>query len=483
MPDPSSPSAGPVTFEELGERLHDALLAAYHSRVGASTLFGFIPGGTPVPDNLATKDGIVNPLLVTTWLATVAEAPLAIDVASAAVTASYSSLQRAASMFDEVVRYAQPVDAGTAAGQRFASMRARAAANDLGQLPLGCQPQDWPLPTAPYWTAFNSQDSTSDASSTTKAGPATPAPPIGQKIWQLRMLPSFEVAPPSESPTPPQQASPRLVPARAMFSPIAMTSLEAAPKREETETATVAIRPAVRGAYFADAKATAATAPTAPSPPLVSYRVLPFQRGLFAVAQNTATSSSTATEVVTMSLSHTVVMIDRSAWWDDNLMRDPGWCIPGLPSGAWVAAPGVDSDVIVGLPVALLLVKSLDISGTFTEQDVTDLHAGNAALGPFSLQQATSILSGGTTTISMDGMQLIGVFCAPLPVLPPQDGTKPETSTSTPDPTPTTTTSTPDPTPTTSTSTPDPTPTTTTGDATSKEGNGGSSPDSDGGSQ
>jgi hypothetical protein len=430
MSDPSQASTGPESFAALGERLHQALLDAYHSRVGTSTLFAFVPGGTPVPDTLV-QDGVVNPLQVTMWLGTVAEAPLAVDVEAAAATASYSSLQRAASIFDELVRFALPTgEADSPAGKRFLIMRDEAAANDSGQLPLACEPSDWPLPDAPYWTTFDSKDEQSTSSTTTTS--TDPEAPI-RRLWQLHKMPDLgDIALTERS----RVASER----PELLQPRAATIDSSLAPRLSTETAAPTARLALADAISASASsrltATLETEPVAPHlESLPVANVLPFERGLFVLGQSgdsTTTDTSTTDQTVTLSLSHTVVTVDRSAWWNDNLVRDPTWYIPGLGEGAWVAAPAPDGSIVVGLPVALLLVKSLTVTGTFSDQDITELRAGDAALGPFSLRQATSSTVDGTTTIAMDGTQLIGMFCAPLPMLPPQDGTTPPTDTTTP---------------------------------------------------
>jgi hypothetical protein len=419
--DATPPGAEP--FAALGERLHQALLDAYHSRVGDSTLFAFVPGGTPVPDTLV-QGGVVNPLQVTTWLATVAEAPLAIDVAEAAVTASYASLQRAASMVEELVRFALPAaGAQSPAGERFITMRDQAAANDVGQFVLACEPPDWPMPDAPYWTTFDSTQDQTTSTTTTSSTTPDPGQPIRRRLWHLHELPNLaDIA--LADPVPVRSVNPQITSTRlADVGPI-ISALAVAP-RPRLALADARVEPRVARAPIAVVAGTPASTPVLH---VDATHELAFERALFVLPRDddtTTTTTSTADETITLSLAHTVVTIDRSAWWNDNLVRDPGWYIPGLPVGAWVEAPATDEAVIVGLPVALLLVKSLHVTGTFSDQDVAQLKSGNAGLGPFSLQQGTSTSTDDTTTIASDGMQLIGLFCAPLPQLPPQDGTAP----------------------------------------------------------
>jgi hypothetical protein len=421
VPDADTPEPGAVSLDALGERLHQVLLDAYQSHVGGSTLFAFVPGGIPVPDTLV-QDGTVNPLQVTTWLATVAETPLAVDVAESAVTSSFSSLLRAADMYGELVRYALPVaTADSPAGQRFLTMRNAAAAAVPGQAALASEPPDWPLPSVPYWTKFDTSDDQSTASTTTTT---TPSPPNRRRLWQLRLLPPIDhLDPPALRIRPDLVPSPGAVPtanvdakaAPGLFVPLARTatSAEALPPRRLTVIRTRVDDPP------GDAKQ---------DPPIV-LRTLPFARAVLAfdgpdqtTPATTGTTATTTRQSVSVSLEHTVVTIDRSSWWSDGLVRDPGWYIPGLGRGAWVADTPADGNVAVGLPVALLLIKALTVKGTFSDQDVEQMRTGNAVLGPFGFANGTSSSVDGTTTIASDGMQLIGMFCAPLPVLPPQDG-------------------------------------------------------------
>jgi hypothetical protein len=288
------------------------------------------------------------------------------------------------------------------------------------------------LPAAPYWTTFDSKDEQSTSSTTTT--PTDPGPPIRRRLWQLHKLPDLGDIALTERPRVERERPERLQP-RATTIDFART------RSLSTETVAPEARIVLTDAAIAPAATRIATTPdTEPAAlhrerPLQVATMLPFERGLFVLGQggdSTSTATSTTDQTVTLSLSHTVVTVDRNAWWNDNLVRDPTWYIPGLSQGAWVAAPVADGSVVVGLPVALLLVRSLTVTGTFTDQDISELRAGNAGLGPFSLQQATSSTVDGTTTISADGTQLIGMFCAPLPMLPPQDGAGPPTDTATP---------------------------------------------------
>src|ERR1700690_3465376 len=74
------------SFSALGQQLQQALLKIYQPQVGGQTSLIFVPGGVPV----STSGGLiepgpsgqlmVNPAQLTSWLESVADAPIQIDI-------------------------------------------------------------------------------------------------------------------------------------------------------------------------------------------------------------------------------------------------------------------------------------------------------------------------------------------------------------------------------------------------------------------
>lgn len=97
---------------------------------------------------------------------------------------------------------------------------------------------------------------------------------------------------------------------------------------------------------------------------------------------------------------------------------------PGQAAGClseWVGVPP-SADTAYALPVALLLVQNLILSGSWSSDETTTLTAPGMMPDPFSLGGGSvSRTSDGSLSISVPGMHLAGLFCQPLPVLPPSD--------------------------------------------------------------
>jgi hypothetical protein len=92
-----------------------------------------------------------------------------------------------------------------------------------------------------------------------------------------------------------------------------------------------------------------------------------------------------------------------------------------LPAPDAVAAPGQGS-VAYGLPIAIIVVKNLNISVKWAGQDQASLGDSGGFLGPFSLAGASATSApDGSWTYSRPGMQVVALLCSQLPVLPPKD--------------------------------------------------------------
>lgn len=128
------------------------------------------------------------------------------------------------------------------------------------------------------------------------------------------------------------------------------------------------------------------------------------------------TADGTSMEV---SFDYALVRLTRP-WWDGLLVRSPGWTIAGYPPGS--LSPGRDdpSRPPLGLPVGMLLVRDVTISGRWSSEQ-TSVVESSMSFGPFSLlgRRIATNAETATLTVSVDGMQLFAWLVEELPQLPP----------------------------------------------------------------
>ena len=141
---------------------------------------------------------------------------------------------------------------------------------------------------------------------------------------------------------------------------------------------------------------------------------MPIYRGPVTVGPPPVQTSATQ-----ITLEHMIVTIDRSSWWQNEWLVDPEWYVPDTPQGGLLGAPPGPNQVW-GLPVALILVQNLTLTGSWTTQDTTQLTSGQILLGPFNLAGATTTTNADSTvSISVVGPTVLALFCQPLFELPP----------------------------------------------------------------
>lgn len=117
---------------------------------------------------------------------------------------------------------------------------------------------------------------------------------------------------------------------------------------------------------------------------------------------------------------------DGSPAWNGVFLADPNWYVPGMPRGGLLPAPAVavaqgQDPLIYGIPTDIIVVKDLNISVKWSDQDRESLN-GNDFIGPFSLAGASPTTApDGTWNYSQPEMQIVALMCRHLPVLPPAD--------------------------------------------------------------
>ena len=423
---------------ELGSQLNAAILDAYAAVPGGGLaslaghpLLAFLPGDITVPaasfvqpvagDGAAglARDGVsgpagpdkapaeaVNPMLVTAWLKSDdvgADTPLLLDTDQGTVIGGPpGGFTTMSELYFDLLEFAQPVAAaGSPEAGRLAQLLAWARAalpSSPDFLPLLTQPGNWPLPDTAGWNQF-SFTSTSAPSPPT-AGSQGARPVLLSSPWSqgLRFMPGHVLrVPPVLAPEP--------------------SSPEPAPTRPPGAGSVPVVRPVA-------AELTVRAIPAAGSIVTVQRPVIPvFLAGLAATAAGVDAGGNAVPPVQTaatqITLEHMLVAIDRSSWWHNDWLADPGWYVPGQPGGSSIASAS-GAGQVMALPVALVLVRNLTMTGSWSAADTTQLTSDGTLLGPFNLGGATAATNAdNSVTITAPGPSVAALFCRPLPVLPP----------------------------------------------------------------
>jgi hypothetical protein len=382
------------TFSMLGQQFQQAILNLYQPQAGGLSNLVFVPGGVPVStDDLVQSDGsgnpVVNPAQLSTWLEAVVDSPLQINIADASLLGTTVTLESVSSIVKSIVQFAVPSSSGDSAADRVAQEISAAGANvGSGVLPLSTEPSDWALSTSTGWTQFESTQVTE--SEVQNSGTAHLPP----KLWQLVLLPSVRANLATATPAAPSSTA--ASPNTQTLAPQQATSTHLLAQEERN------------GALILPEKTMPVYLPIA-----AQFADAPIMR-----PPSTTTQQSTS---VTMSVEHTLAIVDRTPWWPETLIADPEWYIPGLPRGTYVGVPSDPANSPFALPVAIVLARNVSLQGTWTAADATSLITSGVSFGPFGLNSAQVTSSNEVTTVSIPGISLIALWCEPLPVLPPTD--------------------------------------------------------------
>ena len=198
-PPDGSPSDRLTQLQQLGQRVLDAVVAAYDPDGTSSLALALHPGQVIADD--VVQGGVVNPLRLSTWLADQYDYPLWLQLADGTPIASTAlGGVTATSAYVTAARFAQPslpVDAP--AYPRIESLIADAR-QDLGTdpdaLPFGAEPDDFASPDCAAWRVFDTSVTTHEQTSTSTPDSGEP-PPSGRRplrlnpeLWRLRAVSS-----------------------------------------------------------------------------------------------------------------------------------------------------------------------------------------------------------------------------------------------------------------------------------------------------
>jgi hypothetical protein len=399
---------------DLGAQFQAAILNAYTSipaggleAFSGQPLLAFLPGDIPVPvDTFVQATGAatstvpgnsgsaptqaINPLLVSMWLKSDgagADAPLLIQTdQNTVISGPPGGFTTMSEMYFDLLSFANPLAAVGSPEANVLAQELTWARETLPQsanlMTLSTQPSDWALPSSNYWSQF-SYTYTPPAPSSNGGTTAPVTPPIfvpPSNIWRLRT-----VVDPVRQP---------------VSAPV-----------HQTANLPVGRQMALVGN----------TAPSGGS--TVGTPILSHLSPMFLAAMNASTVATTAAAAPAsqVSMEHMLVSIDRSSWWQNDWLIDQGWYVPGESRGTAIS-PTSSAEQTWAIPVAMVLVQNLVMTGSWSTADVNSLIGGDVMFGPFHLGAATVAPNASNTlSITVAGPSLVAFFCQPLVVLPPSD--------------------------------------------------------------
>jgi len=406
----------------LMSSIYSFFSSLYPSTAGGQAFLAFEPLGLPMSDDmfkLDPSDAALSPPLAVERLSEVANH---VSVQSGAITNAITTVDGMVSLF---LTTSMPVNSDAMVPLGAAKQAASSSFDTtLGSMdgvpndrfhPVYASPVNWYDPSAgANWTLH-----TVGEQQTQGTAPSPPPPPavLNKPLWRVlptNLQPDLGHAITLEHPLLPVAGFTRAVVTPRPFlvhSQMMERSDVAMPAR-----AAIAARPA---AFFPTSVAVVTTA-TAPSLPVTAMPVRMIQPLGLTAAVATLNANTTPQPItsnsIDISFEHCIVTLDRP-WFPDTFLMLRNWYLPEYAKGEFSNNTGAqDPGLMPALATGFVAVRNLKISSQWSAQDATVVQ-GAASFGPFSLLGRS--YDSGSGTLSCAGMQIIGWFCAALPVLPP----------------------------------------------------------------
>jgi hypothetical protein len=421
---------------DLLQKVYDLFSSVYASTASDQAFLAFETLGIPISDGMFKLDpsdpngALLAPLAVERLSVIANEVPLikngSISRAMNTVDGTINLIIQAsepASANALTALGATKLDAGTKFGATLGSMD---GVPDHRFHPVYASPTDWYVSSAAAnWTPH----SVGDHQTTGTTPPPTPPPAPPKNV--IIHPPVWRVVPQSMQ--------------YALRQPVAVQhplyAMAAAAPQAVSQPAK-AFHPMMMQAHFGVAAAAqshvslagetafAAAKPVAASPaiwaglpkPAISVQPAHVVAAPLQLTQATAAlnASTTPQQVITSSIDisfdHCIVMLNRP-WFPDTLLMLRNWYVPDYSRGDISNNPaGGPTGLMPVLTTGFVAIRNLKISAQWSQQDLTNVQ-GSAGFGPFSLVGSSFDAKSGT--LSCPGVQIVGWFCAALPVLPP----------------------------------------------------------------
>ncbi len=397
----------PTDPSDLMGKVYDYFSGLYATASKTQAFLAFEPLGLPMPassfkDN--ATDAALDPAMATYILSLVADTTCAVNG---------SSLVRGSLKLNTIMKLflegSLPADASGAPLVGAAKLDAQEAFGSTlpvpGPIPQRyypavAQPANWYDPAVGDNWATYSSETAKPAAAAVPPPPPLPRPfPIDPPIWRVAAHPQPVALPPSR-------------PVQTGFRPrftMASTNFRMLPGMEPIMAAPVAAPP---GLFFARPStvfhpATSAVLHVEP-PPVVSGPPAP-------PPPPPPKPQPVATNGISISFEHCVCTLDRP-WVPDALLLLRDWFVPGYMRGEFSNGTGAgDAGLAPIVTTGFVAVRNLKITAQWSAADLQAIQS-SPSFGPFTID---GHLDAGTGTVSFAGIQIVGWFCAPFPVLPP----------------------------------------------------------------
>lgn len=434
------------TLASVGAKITDIFTKTFGSTNPNASLV-FLPFSVTPPEGLiqpkSTTDAtpVVNAARMAAFLAENFDEPYLMSVDEGTIHGKDGHYGRISQIYPVAVQLAQPThEVGSSAWKAVNAERSMAE-SVLGPsgasgmaYGMAASPDDWVLPSnKDYWSVFDSTQTQAPAASA-----ASPAPSPAPRLWQFKAAPVQAVAspvletlhaacPPQPAPDLPSAKTAPVLAREALVVRPALTLAQAenAPAVAPTQHLAVAL---AQRRTIAEAAAPANT-PQAAAASFQPHRflgpiVLPSLSPPPPPAPPPSSNLSMHFEYMSVAIGYFNAGISM---WNGVFVANPNWCVPGMSRGGLLPSPSIvtvegQAPLSYGIPVALIVVRNLNISVSWSGQDQAALPSSGGFIGPFSLAGAPpAALRDGAYTYTRPGIQVIALLCERLPVLPPQD--------------------------------------------------------------
>jgi hypothetical protein len=430
----------------LGQQLRDFLVKQFAPPPGTKTALGFLGTGVAVDPNSFLSSGQFNPARVNQWL------DIVVDPLGEVVTSSdqveftpWTATQLAQAIYSQAMSLAP---AGSDEQLGFAKAKSQAMEGLGGATSVSTAPLDWYDPgQLPQWpTCSLTASSTSSSGTTVGTGDPPPAKPLW--AWRrLGMVPAVsgnvERVTPVQTDGPALQTINSVQNRRMVFaaSPLMAESRVAAPMTMASPAAAASPRMAspmmrarlaplgqpvqtTQAVQFAEVSNESRISVDRVPASFISERPVTAAQALMvsqavSTAADQATTSSVASNSLSLSLKYRVVALSRAPWWNEFLMLLDNWYIPACGRASMIEES--DAQKVFGMPIALVLTSDVNIQSMWSDADRAAA-TSNTHFGPWALNSAqfSTATSAGAATLSIPGIQAIACIYRQLPALPPK---------------------------------------------------------------
>lgn len=414
----------------LGQQLTDFLVKQFAPPPGTKTSLGFLGTGVAVDPNSFLSGGQFNPALVNKWL------DIVVDPLGEVITSSNQvefTPWTATQLLEAIYSQAMSTAAADSDAQHgFAKAKSQAMEGLGGATTVSTAPLDWydPAHLAQWPNCSLTANTTSSSGTTVSLGEPPPAKPL----WAWRRLDTMPVQAVTvnvEKVTPIQTGGVALHTIntaqnrRMMFaaSPMVAVSQAASP--------VMSARLAPLGQSAATGQAVQLSKVTTesrisvnriPASIFSEQAVTPAQALMVShaasTAANQATTSSVASNSLSLRLKYQVVSLSRAPWWSEFLMLLNNWYVPSCARASMIEES--DAQKVIGVPIALILTSDVSIQSMWSAADRAAA-TSNTHFGPWALSSAqfTSTSNAGEAILAIPGIQAIACIYRQLPALPP----------------------------------------------------------------